>query len=315
MKRSIADVLRRGVLSTLANWPVILTRVVEMFVVFGVLVVAAVGLIVPMLVSAGVERWTLPTRGNGWEMMLQILGEHAALFSYLLLFLAAITLILVAVHAFVNAGAARIYVDAERAAPDAAQLRREQFAVFTLERWSAGARAAWLPIFWIYNGAWSVAALILLVPIAIAGALTAWAVQAENAAAIVGVTCGGIALLLVVGIPLALVVAIWVQKAVIICVARGVAAPEALRSGWAESRADFLRHFVVFFLIGIVSAGAGSVLGSAFAPFSLIPHHHDWWSLLFGPMQIISFTLQSAAGNAVGCWLIACFAAMTRERP
>jgi hypothetical protein len=314
VKRSITDVLRRGILSTLANWPVILTRVVEMFVVAGVLVVAAIGLIVPALVSAGVERWTLPSRGNGWEMMLEILGQHAALFSYLFLFVAGITLILVAVHSVVSAGATRIYVDADRAAPDALQLRREQFAVFTLERWSAGARAAWLRVFWIYNGAWSVAGLILLLPIAIVGALTAWAVQAENVGGIVAASCGGVALLVIVGIPLAFVVAIWAQKAVIICVSRGVAAREALRSGWAESRADFLRHFVIFFLITIVSAGAGTVTSSFFAPFSLIPHRNDIASLFFGPVQIVSFTLQSAVGNAIGCWLIACFAAMTEER-
>ncbi|HEV2718661.1 MAG TPA: hypothetical protein VG323_01480 [Thermoanaerobaculia bacterium] len=314
MKRSITDVLRRGILSTLANWPVILTRVVEMFIMVGVLVVAAIGLIVPMLVSAGVERWTLPSRGNGWEMLIEILSEHAALFSYLFLFVAAIMLVLVAVHSVVSAGAARIYVDAERAAPDVPQLRREQFAVFTLERWSAGARAEWLRVFWIYNGAWGVAGLILLLPIAIVGALEAWAVLAENVGGIVAASCGGIALLVVVGIPLTFVVAIWAQKAIIICVARGVGARDALRSGWAESRADFLRHFLIFFLITIVSAGAGTIMSSFFAPFSFMPHRNDLASLFFGPVQIVSFTVQSAVGNAVGCWLIACFAAMTKER-
>ena len=314
MKRSITDVLRRGILSTLANWPVILTRVAEMLVVAALLVVAAVGLIVPMLVSAGVEQWTLPSRGSGWEMLLEILGAHAALFSYLFLFIAAITLIIVAIHAFVSAGATRVYVDAERAVPDAPQLRREQFDVFTFERWSAGARGAWLRVFWIYNGAWGFAGLILLLPVAIIGALEAWAVSAENVGGIVAASCGGMALLVIIGIPLAFVTAIWSQKAVVIGLARGLAAREALRAGWAEARADFLRHFVIFFLITIISAGASTVLSGFFTPFSFMPRHNDWASLLFGPVQIVSFTLQSAVSNAVGCWLTACFAAMTEER-
>lgn len=314
MKRNITDVLRRGMLSTLANWPVILTRVVETIVLFGVMVVAAIGCIVPLFVSAGVKQWTLPSGNNPGEVVLAFLAEHASLFTYLFLFIAAITLVMVAIHSVVTAGATRIYVDAERAVPDAPELRREQFAAFTMERWSAGARAAWLRVFWIYNGAWGLAGLIFLLPLMIVLALTAAALAAENTAGTIAATCGGMALLVIVAMPLGLVTAMWAQKAIVVCVARGTSAPEALRSGWAETRADFLRHFVIFFLITLISAGASTVISGAFAPFSFPIHGGGLPAVFFGPAQIVSFAAQSAVGSGIGLWLIASFAAMTGDR-
>jgi len=315
LKRNITDVLRRGALSTLANWPVILTRIAETAVLFGVMVVAVIGAVVPPLVSAGIKNWTLPTGDNAGEIVLQILTEHAALFVYLLLFLCAVTLVMVAIHAVVTAGATRIYVDAERAAPDAPELRREQFAVFTMERWSAGARAWWLRIFWIYNGAWGYAGLLFLLPIFVVIALLAVAMSAGSMAGAIAASCGGLVLLVLVGIPIGLVTALWAQKAVVVCVTRDTGAREALRSGWAETRADFLRHFVIFFLITIMSTGASALASMLFAPLSSFPMRPDGLpALVFGPMHIVSLAAQSAISSAVGLWMIASFAAMTGEK-
>jgi hypothetical protein len=315
LKRNIADVLRRGVASTLANWPVIVTRIVETAVLFGVMIIAVIGAVVPPLVSAGIKEWTLPAGNNPAEVVLRILGEHAALFAYLFVFLCAIALAILAIHSVVTAGATRIYVDADRAAPDAPELRREQFAVFTMERWSAGARAWWLRIFWIYNGAWGFSSLVFLLPLLIVMALLAMAINAESTAGLIAASCGGLALLALVAIPLGIVTAMWAQKAVVICVARDTGAREALRSGWRETRADFLRHFVVFFLIAIVSAGASAVASTLFAPLSF-PMRPDggFSSLLFGPMHIVSMAAQSAISSAVGLWMIAAFAAMTEGK-
>ena len=78
MTRPLTDVLRRGILSTLANWPVILTRVAESLVLFGAVVVAIIGCVVPLLVSAGIGAWELPaTPTNAWEMMARIFAGKA----------------------------------------------------------------------------------------------------------------------------------------------------------------------------------------------------------------------------------------------
>ena len=314
MKRNLTDVLRRGILSTLANWPVILTRIVGTLLLIGLMIIAVIGCIVPPLVSAGITQWKLPSGDNPSEVMLAFLSEHALLIAYLLAFLVVITLVMIAIHAVITAGATRIFVDAERAAPDAAELRREQFAVFTLERWAAGARAWWLRIFWIYNGTWGLAGLILMIPTMIMTALTILAIRAENPGGIIGATCGGTALFIAIGIPVALVFSVWTQKAIVICVARDTTAREALRSGWRESRTDFLRHFVVFFVIVAVSGGASAFVSAAFAPFSMPLRGDNIMVVLFGPMRIVSMAVQSAVGSAVGLWLIASFAAMTEGR-
>lgn len=314
MSRNIADVLRRGILSTLANWPVILTRLAATAVLFGVMIIAVIGAIVPPLVDAGIKEWTLPAGNNPAEVVLQILTEHAALFAYLFVFLCAIAFVILAIHSVVTAGATRIYVDAERAAPDAPQLRCEQFAVFTMERWSAGARAWWLRIFWIYNGAWGFSSLVFLLPLLIVMALLAMAINAESTAGLIAASCGGLALLALVAIPLGIVTAMWAQKAIVICVARDIGARDALRDGWRETRADFLRHFVVFFLIAIMSAGASALASTLFAPLSFPIRPDGLSSLFFGPMHIVSMAAQSAISSAVGLWMIAAFAAMTGER-
>ena len=81
--------------------------------------------------------------------------------------------------------------------------------------------------------------LILLVPTVVVGLLVSAAVSAENTAAIVASSCGGLALLIGIGVLLAFVFAIWTQKAVVVCVARDVSAAEALRSGWARCGPTF----------------------------------------------------------------------------
>lgn len=312
MKRSITDVLRRGILSTLANWPVILTRLVELLVQFGIALVAIIGCIVPPLVSAGLKQWRLPEGTNPSEVVTKILVEHAALFTYLFLFVLVIGLIMVAVRAFVAAGATRIYVDADRAAGDAADLRREQFDVFTLERWSEGARAAWWRFFWIYNGTWGMYGLILLIPVMLVGIVTVLAAASDaGIGPVVIVSCGGLALVILIAIPLALVIGMWTQKAVVVCVARNLTAGDALRDGWREARADFLRHFLIYFLISIIAGGASAVFSSALAPLRFGIRADNLAELFTGPVQIASFFLQAAVSNGVGLWLVAAFAAMT----
>jgi len=219
----------------------------------------------------------------------------------------------VAVHAFVTAGAVRIFVDAERAVPETPEPRREQFAAFALERWSEGGRAAWLRLFWIYNGTWGLYGLLLLVPTLLFALLISFAFSAENTAAIVAATCGGVALLFGIAVLLAFVIAIWTQKAVVVCIARDVSAAKAMRSGWAETRGDFLRLFLVYLLITVVAVGVSSVLSSAFTPFTFGARVNNVVALLTGPVQIASFAVQMAVGSAVTSWLIACFAAMTTE--
>lgn len=301
-------------LSTLANWPVILLRVAESLVLFGAVIVAILGIVVPLLVSAGMGKWSLPSGKNPADVVLRILGDHAELFAYLVLFILAMGLIMVAIHAFTSAGTTRILVDAERVGPDAVELRREQFEVFTLERWLDGAREAWLRLFWIYNATWGLYGLIILVPVLLFALSISAAIVAESTAAIIGLSCLGVFLLIVVSVFFAFVIAMWTQKAVVVCVARDATVRDALHSGWAEVRADLLRHFLIYLLITVITGGAGALARGFFAPFSMTLHVNNLWALMTAPVQIASMAVQSAVGNAVALWLIACYAAMTDGR-
>jgi hypothetical protein len=226
----------------------------------------------------------------------------------------AVALIILAVYAFVSAGVARILVDAERAAPAGAEARREQFAVFRFGRWLEGARTLWLRVFWIYNGTWGLYGLIVLVPLLITALLMYAANRAENPLGIAAAGCFGFALTVIVALPLAYVFGAWTEKAVVVCVTRELTARAALRSGWDEMRRDFLRHFLVFFLISLISAGVGVALSGFFAPLaSVAAPTRDLWTLFFGPVQIVSIGVRLAVSSAVDVWIVACFAAMTGD--
>jgi hypothetical protein len=315
LKRSLTDVLRRALVSTLANWPVIVARIVETVAVFGVVILAIVACVVPVVVSAGLSQWKVPEGVNPSEAVWAILGEHALLVAYLFVLLFAIAGVLLAIHSFVEAGAARIFIDADRAAPETGDPQRAQFAVYTNERFFAGARAAWWRIFWIYNGTLGLFGLIVLIPLLLVLILTVATAAADSVPLTLGIACGGLGLVTLVAIPTGLLVGMWSQKAVVVCVARDLPARDALRAGWREARADFGRHAGVFFVILVVSWGVAAML-SVFAPFTSIGIARDnFLQLITAPMQITLSIAQNAMTNAVGCWLIAAFAALTTEPP
>jgi hypothetical protein len=315
LKRSITDVLRRGILNTLANWPVMLLRILEVFIVFGGLVAGILGLILPLFLSADVTHWKLPEGDDAADVMAAIVAEHAALWIYLLVFLAVAMVVIVAVHAFFMAGSTRIFVDGERAAAGpTAELRREQFAAFRSERWMEGARRWWVRLFWIYNGTYSVLGLIVLVPLLITALLMYMGSGGESPAGVAVAGCGGLALSLLIAVPAAYLAGMWTQKAVVVCVGRDLSAREAMRIGWREVRGGLLQHFVVYFLITIISSGAGGLLSGMLTPFAVLSAKpNDLLSFFTGPVQISSFGLQMAVAAAVQSWLVACFAAMTED--
>jgi hypothetical protein len=315
LNRSITDVLRRGILNTLANWPVIVIRILEVFIVLGGLFAGILGLIVPLFVSAGVGNWTLPEGQEPWEVIAAILVEHAALWIYLFVFLAVVMVVILAVHAFFTAGSTRIFVDGERAAAGDAVVRREQFAAFRSERWMEGARRWWVRLFWIYNGTYSVFGLIVLAPLLLTALLMYMGFRAESPAGIAVAGCGGLALALIVSLPATFLVGMWTQKAVVVCVGRDLSAREAMRVGWREVRARLLPHFLIYFLITIISSGVGGLLSGMFTPFAMMgaAKPNDIVALLTGPVQMASFGLQMAVAAGVQSWLVACFAAMTED--
>jgi hypothetical protein len=166
----------------LANWPILGIRIAESMLFIFIVLASIVAAIVPLLVSIGFNLRQVPTTPDELGGMVgSALAAHWIVFVYIFLLASAVVVVLVGVHSFVEAGAAQIFVDAERKTIRMPVPTRSDLRAFTVDRWMQGARESWLAVFWIYNIAWTVAAVIALVPLLAVLALIL--VLRDNAAA------------------------------------------------------------------------------------------------------------------------------------
>jgi hypothetical protein len=316
LKRSITDVLRRGFDNAVANWPLVLIRVVETALLVAMCIGAAVAIVIPLVISANV--------GGGWDQVqknpdailtavLNILTAHWLLIVYLLLIASAVLTIAMAIHAAVEAGSARVYLDAERAGSISRTETRERFEVFAMETFLAGAREGWWRVFWIYNIAWLASGLVLLVPLAAGAALIA--LIGMNAAALV-VGCLILLAMCLLLFVVALFTNLWVQKAIVLALGRGLSANAALRAGRHQIGGDFTRHAALTVIMVCISL-AGTAFLSSFSSGGFPVHGNsiNWQLLTASPLAVGSSILNTAFSAAVASWFLACIAAIQQENP
>ena len=304
----VGEILRRGFESTIANWPLLMMRIAESIVIAGIAVVAVIAILVPIAISIGVSKIDLQNITDPYDLVRTIVFDHWLIIVWVLAGITLLIGVFLALHAFVEGGAAEILVAAERQAGDDSVDRR-RLEAFTMDRWLRGAARMWWPIFWIYNAAWSLAALIMLAPlfvIAIVLILTR-----GNPAAIV-ISCFGLALTFFIVLIVAIVTGVWTQKAIIVLAARDEGASAALSAGWREMRADFGRHFGVAFVIFVVAIGITGVV----AMFSVGMNfsHSAGAQFLFLPVRIGLSFVNTFVSAAIGNWFLASFAALTVSR-
>lgn len=304
MKRSAIDVIRRGFDNALANWPLILIRIAE-GVVFGVIVIGAIiAAVIPVLVTAGFSKdvdYRNPENVAG--LIVGLFVEHWILVLYLFALFLLILGVLMAIHAFVEAGCARVYIDGERVAG---------FKAFAADRWLRGGVGGWWAVFWIYNLAWSVGALILLGPLVLT---LAGMLAVSGAAGRVAIGCAGLGFTLLLLLPTAILVGMWTQKAIVVSVARTLGAVEALRAARREIKLDFGRHLAVALILMVLGFIAAMVISGMSFPFSFGDNRHmGFFPLLFAPMQIALTFVQSIASAAIHAWSLASFVALTEEK-
>lgn len=304
--RNTTDTLRRGLDSTLANWPLIAIRIAESILFLAIVIASVVAAIVPFFVSAGFSNFNIENPDEVPNAIVGFLINHWILIVYALAVFMLLLVVLIAIHSFVEAGNAQVLVDAEHA---------PKFQAFNMGRWMRGGRGGWWGVFWIYNAAWTVAGIILLVPLTLTIAVM---LLVSEAGPRIALGCFGLAITFLIGIPLAVMTAIWTQKAIAVCVARGLPGRASLAQAWAGIRADFGRHFAVAFLLMAITFGGSMVISMFTAPMSLMSgaagHGAPLVSLMFAPMRIVSSFLQSIFSAAVGLWFLASFIGMTEER-
>ena len=298
----------------LANWPLIAIRIVESFLFLIIVIGSVVATILPIAVAAGFSKFDIRDRDNAAEAIASIVVSHWMLILYILAIITLLLIVLIAIHSFVEAGNAKIFVEAEHLAGTAMPASRETYRTFTMDRWLQGGRHSWWSIFWIYNLAWSVGALIILVPLlmTIIGMFLV-----EEPAPKIAVGCGGLAISFIIGIPVSVIVAIWTQKAIAVCVARAATAGTALKQAWTEISADFGRHLAVAFILFVITFGGAMVISMFTMPISLLhqtSHAPPFVDIAFAPARIVSSFLQSIFSAAVGLWFLASFVGLTEER-
>jgi hypothetical protein len=220
-----------------------------------------------------------------------------------------VLLIYVAVHAFVEGGSARIYVEAERANAAVPAPARQQLRVFTADRWFRGAKEAWWPVFWIYNIAWGVAGLIVLVPLTIVAGLML--VARESPGALVAIGCVGLVFSFLFLFFVMIITYIWSSKAIVLTAASGAGAMAALGDSWREFRADSGRHIGVTLILFVLTIVGSTVLSS----FGMMFNWQDspMMSLTTMPLQFAGSILNTIFSAGMASWMLACFAALTVE--
>ncbi len=300
MKRSITDVLRRGLESAIANWPLMALRIAES-IVFAILIIASiVAAVVPILVSIGLSAFNIEKPDESAAAIGSALIEHLAVFLWIFLGALLLALVLLVIHSFVMAGCAQTLVDAERAGT---------LKVFNMERWLSGGKHSTWTVFWIYNITYGTT----LIPVLVLLAITLAVMLAFRASAelVTCAGCFGIAVAVFLGVIACVVAAIWSMKAMILAVERNLGASEATKLAWTEAKADFGRHFAVTFILFVISFGGAMTIGMFSAVFSMPSAHSSFLSLAFAPARLVISVVQSAFGAAISMWMLASFAALS----
>ncbi|HVS30563.1 MAG TPA: hypothetical protein VMS98_03815 [Thermoanaerobaculia bacterium] len=312
MKLSITDIVRRGFDNVIANWPLILIRIAEGLLFLLIVVVSVVAAIVPVVMSIGLNRFDPADVDDGAQLLAAILIEHWPLLLYLFALVTVMLLAFIVIHSFVEAGCAAVYVGGERRVPATSRIpsyARNDFRVFTGELWFRGGRQSWWQVFWIYNIAWGVAGLIILIPLVLCAVVMLMLRETPGAMAVTG--CLGMVLALLILIVVGVITAIWCQKAIVVTAATRAGAASSLRTAWTQFTADAGRHVAVAVIMYAIMM-AGIFLLSTFSAFTNLSDSAAF-TLAILPMQIISSFVNTVFSAFVQSWFLACFAGLTVE--
>src|SRR5262245_44427553 len=118
----------------LANWQLIAIRIAENCLFVLIIIGSMIAAIIPIPVSARFSSLEVRNAEKPAEAVAAIIVGHWAIILYILGIIALVFGVLIAIHSFVEAGNARIFVDAEHAVRGPTQ-QREAFRAFTMDRW------------------------------------------------------------------------------------------------------------------------------------------------------------------------------------
>ena len=313
MKRGVFDILRRGLDNTVVNWPLIAIRFGATLLFGIVTVVAVIAALLPLLVSIGIHVTSIDTPEDAAEAM-TMLTQRWMLLIWIVVVASLLLLFFIAIHSFIQAGSARVDVDGERIAGPQVEGERSRFRVFSMSRWMAGGGAGWWTVFWIYNLAWGVAGLVMLLPLLPVAMLMF--VLREQPPAMAATGCFGLLMILMVLILVGIVTGMWTNRAIAHWAVHASGASESLATGWRAMFADFGRHLLVMLAVLVVGF-AGSMFFASFSMFASFGESIGDSGLFIAltlPIRIFGSGLSSVFSAAVSSWYLASYAGIAAER-
>jgi hypothetical protein len=291
VKRNAADTLRRGFEITVANWPLLLIRITEHILFFILAIASVVAIVVPIAVSAGLGHFEIdPDNPNGAAgIIAQALIDHWPLLLFILGVITVVLIVFVAMHSFVQAGSAEVYLVNE----------------FTVDRFMAGGKRGWLPVFWIYNIAWLYAGVVLLLPL-LPIPFIIYLIGESIASIVVG------CLLLVVwgffAVLVGLATVLWTMKGVVVAMTRNLPARQSLTEAKRLIRLEPGAHFAVGFIMLVIWFGGSALIGM-FSAFASIGHATPF-AVLTAPVHLLLTLLNAVFSAGVESWFLASFISM-----
>jgi hypothetical protein len=314
VKHGVFDVLRRALDNTFANWPLIAIRLAETILFFVITIAAVLVIVVPILVSIGLNLADMTSPDDVASAIFN-LGTKWVLLLWIVLGISVLLMVFVAMHAFVEAGSARVYVDAERIAGPALEGPRSRFRIFSMERWLAGGRDGWWTLFWVYNIAWTIASAILLVPLLPTVAIM-YSLQDAQPGVAFATGCLGLVLTLLLFFLVAIVTSIWVNRAIADWAVRRAGTRDALAAGWSAVKSDFGRLFLIALAVFVVAmAGSTFFAGfSFFAAFGGAFSDSPMAMLMTLPIRFLATLCSSAFSAAVTSWFLAAYSSVAVEQ-
>lgn len=296
------DVLRRSFDNTVANWPLVLMKLAELMAAI-VLIVVAVAISLAPIIFAGVSLSAAPA-GDTPEEFLRWLGASWPLFVVVFVVATVLVLVLVGVHAFVQAATIGIALDGDRAAGPAIEGDRKRYGAFAAEKWVAHGKRHWWTAFLVYNVVWGIAGLVMMLPL-LPTALAAWWLRDGNGLWITG--CIGLAITAGVALIVGMIAFVWSNLAIVAAVARDLETGSAIRDGGRIFRSAIVDVIVVVVGLWAISAATGMMFVAAhmsISAVSMIPLA----GFITLPFQFGASFVQNAISLFLGIWMMAAFA-------
>ncbi|MGA7615864.1 MAG: DUF4013 domain-containing protein [Thermoanaerobaculia bacterium] len=291
---TLSTLFRRSLDDVIANWPLILVRVAEGFVVFGTIIFSILVAVVPLGIFASLRDFDF-RNGDPTRILGAITAGQLAAVLYALLVVGIAVGVLIAIRSFVEAGTVAVMAEAERTGTES------PVPSFTLDRWFRAARNGWWRVFLIYNVIWGVASLILLFPLlAIAAVAVRWL---EHPAVLVA-GCALALVFVLVALVVSLITHLWTHFSITASIYGRLGAVEGMKEGLRL----FRRHAgpaIVVLIVSFVISFAVGMLGAILNLAHGASQHAPFLNLVFLPMQLVMFFVQSALGVFLGLWFTA----------